>query len=470
MGILKDIMDTIKDIDAMGTVEEYISKKRYSSISQRAQEGTLQFPVLVSRSMDIKTAQMISKSLERKYASFIMISTTLSPVMTINGDKGDITDYIRQFHQNTNGKYGGQGFINDVITLARENSSYYPGENMSVLGTVCEGSTGNVSKSNKSQLTCPLDSFRTDVLNEKFMPDRPNYAFKDATLREHYNALLEAQAPKPNRSSNGTYNKFDKVNTVNINNMTAKKFADVNVNPLINVNTSRGNGGSSFVSDRIMRDNDIKKANELVPTTLHLKVKFVSPAGEDAGGTDFLVGIKATLHGVESDDMITNVVAACRNKNKLFNFIKWTTGEISFVKDLMLNIGNIKEDVVRRSAGSSPWWLALKRRRKLANIKNKTFLPTGMLPNATLVVTLEEVNFIKQQYGFDLLNPIFVDKIMEEYFLLGFVVVDSSSEIAHFMFDGQREFEILTFDGLERDNANNKGIDAKDVVKMMNRI
>lgn len=468
MGILKDIMDTIKDIDVNGTVEDYIGSKRYSSIAQRAQEGTLQFPVLVSRSMDIKTAQMISKSLERKYASFVMISTTMMPALKVRGDKTDITDYIRQFHQNMNGKYGSQGFINDIITLARENSSYFPGESMGLLANVCEGSTGNVVKSNKEQLSCPMDDFRKDILNEKFVPAKPKYVFTDTALRESYSAIMESKKPKGSYSN---YEKVDSINNTVNNNYTASKFADVKVNPYINVNTTRGgNSGGSYVSDKIMRDNDIKKANELVPTTLHLKVKLANEDGTVNSDVDFLVGVKATLHGVESDDMITNVISACRNKNKLFNFIKWTTGEISFAKDLVLNITSIKEDVVRRSAGSSPWWLALKRRRKLANLKNKAFLPSGILPNATLVVTLEEVNFIKQQYGFDLLNPVFVDKIMEEYFLLGFVVVDSSSEMAYFMFDGQKEFEILTFDGLERDNANNKGIDAKDVVKMMNRI
>lgn len=464
MGILKDIMDTIKDIDAKGTVEDYISSKRYTSISQRAQEGTLQFPVLVTRSMDIKTAQMISKSLERKYASFVMISATMSPTLKIKGDGADVTDYIRQFHQNMNGKYGSQSFINDVITLARENSTYFPGESMGILANICEGATGSVNKANKNQLVCPMDNFRQDILNEKFTPAKAHYMFKDANLREHYNALLEAQQENKQKKNPGAV-RFD-------------KMADIKVNPTINVTPTAGNTGTykgnhssgSYVSDKLLRDNDIKKANELVPTTLHLKIKLVNNDNDSAGDVDFLVGIKATLHGVESDDMITNVIGACRNKNKLFNFIKWTTGEISFVKDLLFNINGIKEDVVRRSAGSSPWWLALKRRRKLSNIKNKALLPTGILPNTTLVITLEEVNFIKQQYGFDLLNPLFVDKIMQEYFLLGFVVVDNSSEMAHFMFDGQREFEILTFDGLERDNVNNKGIDAKDVVKMMNRI
>ncbi len=59
-----------------------------------------------------------------------------------------------------------------------------------------------------------------------------------------------------------------------------------------------------------------------------------------------------------------------------------------------------------------------------------------------------------------------VDKIMKEYFLLSFVIVDSSLEIVHFMFDGQVDFQSVSFNGLEREN-NNKN-DFKEVMKLVN--
>lgn len=437
MSILKDIMDTLKDIDIHGSAEQLVKSKRYSSISDRANEGVLNFAVLTTRSTDIKTAQMISKSLERKYASFVMISTTLAPTFVVKSDKVDLTDYLRRFHQNMNGKYSSQSLMNDLVTLARENSEAIEGDNAGLLFTLCEGATPKIVQSNKEGFESIVDSLKLDILNEKYVP---------STKYRTKQGILEANNP-------------------------AGKIV---VNPVINIDQPKSSSSSrkrtETVSDKILRDNDVKKANELVPTTLHLKVTPVTTSGQSMEQVDFLIGIKATLHGIDSDDMITNMISACRHKGKLFNFIKWTTGEISFAKDLILNINSIKEDIARRSAGSSPWWLALKRRRRLAKIKNKLLLPSGMLPNATIVITMEEANIIKQEYGFDLLNPVFVDKIMEEYFLLGFVIVDAPAEMAHFMFDGQKEFEIVTFDGLERENSNNKGIDAKDVVKIMNRL
>lgn len=42
----------------------------------------------------------------------------------------------------------------------------------------------------------------------------------------------------------------------------------------------------------------------------------------------------------------------------------------------------------------------------------------GLLPNASVTVTMDEVQIIRSQYGYDLTDPKLVIKIMQEYFLL----------------------------------------------------
>jgi len=174
------------------------------------------------------------------------------------------------------------------------------------------------------------------------------------------------------------------------------------------------------------------------------------------------------MHPINSDEMITNLINGCNNDNKFFNFIKWTTGETEFFKDFLFNIKEIKDDVVSRSQGASPWWITLKRKKLMAKMKDRLFLPNKILPNTTIVVSAQEVEFIKTHYGFDLMNPMFVDKIMETYFLLGFVVVDSSTQIAHFLFDGQKSYQSVTFNGLERENS--AKTDTKEILKLMNKM
>jgi hypothetical protein len=167
--------------------------------------------------------------------------------------------------------------------------------------------------------------------------------------------------------------------------------------------------------------------------------------------------------------MITNMVNACRNNNKVFNFLRWTTGEISFFKDFLLNIKETKADVTDYKRGSSVWWSSLKRRKRLSNMRDTMFLDKQILPNATIVISAEEVEFIKSEFGFDLFNPIFFNKILNTYFLLGFVIVDNSAQMAHFLFEDQEEFQTVTFSALEKSSVNDER-KFKEMLKVVNRI
>ena len=100
----------------------------------------------------------------------------------------------------------------------------------------------------------------------------------------------------------------------------------------------------------------------------------------------------------------------------------------------------------------SHWWEALKRRSREAKMsKVKT---NRLLPNATFVFTMDEAEFIKANFGYDLLNKTVAKRLMKEYFLLGYVVLDMPNEVAHILYDGQKDFQLMTFKNMEREGAN----------------
>ena len=214
-----------------------------------------------------------------------------------------------------------------------------------------------------------------------------------------------------------------------------------------------------------LADNDVKKANELVPTTLSVSLHQVK--GDNFGGiVNFVLGIKGIMHPVNSADMVSNLLDGYKDGNKFFNFLRFTSGEISFIKDFLFNVNGIKEDVIKKhEKGGSHWWTTLKRRRTIAKVKN-AWGKNKILPNATIVCSMEEIMEIKDVYGVDLMEPKNVLKLMDRYYLLGFSVVDESQELAYFIFDGERSYQTLSFKGLEREN-NNKN-DFKDIYKMIN--
>jgi len=184
------------------------------------------------------------------------------------------------------------------------------------------------------------------------------------------------------------------------------------------------------------------------PTFLSLRVQRGGPAASRVE-YNLILGIKCTLHVIPSEEYISNLVAACEYKGKLFRFIKWTTGEINFVRDFVLNLDIFKKTTKSRAGVNSHWWDALKHRANDAKISKLE--ATRLLPNTTLVMSREEVDEIRANYGYDLLSPGIASRVMKEYFLLGLVVISTSDEIVQVLYDGQKGFQTYTFKALERE-------------------
>ena len=437
MGLFLDIVSFMKDIkiakDEGLLNDNFIERlkkqgKRYSSLSKRASEGTLQFPVLISSSIDIETAQNISKALERNYSTFAQIAFSLAPIENPkNPDSWNASDYLRNFHQNFSTGTN-RNDIQDALNLVMDSYNMYGDDNFILYAATYESATTKIQANNKEQLFDVMEHVRHDILNNKYVPKTEViYNFNNSELNKKYNnPLKEAVAPN-----------------------AGNKHVDL--------------------SKDMLKDNDVKKSNELVATTLHVRIRLINDKKEDMGVVDFIVGIKCILHPIKSDDMIKNMVNACKNDNKVFNFLRWTTGEISFFRDFLFNMKEIKSDVTDYKAGSSPWWITLKRRKSFANLKDTAIIGKRILPNATIVISAEEAEFIKSEYGFDLYNPIFFNKIMKTYFLLGFVIVDSSAQIAHFLYEDQNDFQTVTFSALEKSSVNDER-KFKEMLKVVNRI
>ena len=67
-------------------------------------------------------------------------------------------------------------------------------------------------------------------------------------------------------------------------------------------------------------------------------------------------------------------------------------------------------------------------------------------------ITNDEVDFIKAEYGVDVMDSAHVKMIMDDQFLLGFVVVDQAEELVYVVYDGHDYgFQTYTFPMLERE-------------------
>ena len=440
MSTLRDILDTINNLH--GEVTDYISStKQMKSLSKSSQDGIMNFPVIVSDALTIEDAGLVSKALEKEFASFTLVVMTMNPYLNVDGANANATDYVNKFHQNIDTRFDPTDVIDTVQRITREASElldldYTATENLNDVLLYRIYENVNCSSVNKANIAC-------------------NYTIEDVAESKILNDVVK-------RRITSIY----------------KPLTEADAMPKIEVNIKAGSGNSTGLSKsdsgknqrqlQHLMDNDVKKANELVPTLLHMRIYPVDKEShKELPPIDFVVGIKATLHPVPSDEMITNICRGVKNEDVLFNALRWTTGEISFLKDFVFGINEIKIDAMNASHKSSKWWTMLKRRKAMAKIKNFVF-PNKLLPNATIVVTQEEVNTIKEIYGYDLENLSIIDKLMSNYFLIAFVIVDPALQRVKFLFDGRTQFEMQTYATLARESTTNDK-QFKEMLNMLGR-
>lgn len=225
-------------------------------------------------------------------------------------------------------------------------------------------------------------------------------------------------------------------------------------NTQTNQKTDFGSYNKEKVFKDVFKDSDVKKANELMPTMLHLNTFFRDNNG-GLQAVDYLIGVKLVAHKIDSDEMVENLAKATKRGKAFFKLMKLTTGEISFFKDFLLAIDEIKDDVKSKWV-SSPWWNSLRRRRQLGAILRRLNFKQQLVPNASIIITMDDVEKCKMEHQIDLMNTRTVLDVMNQLYLLSFVIVDPSVETVYFMFDGRTNFETFSYAALERENSNSK--------------
>lgn len=418
-----EILELIADLRSEGKLDLTFNVndvKSGRSISKLAKGTIMEYPVIASRSLSIEDLTMVSKALERQYTTYVRLAMSLDDEL---GEKEKKTEYINRFHANS-----GSG-INATATVGK-GLSLLKNESVELLSE---------KKNVRRQHTERKLYRREQEAHEKTksMFDRASRAnrLKDDQLRDRDLRIKELEKS----------NKELKDNALK---MAGRYNTDPSKSPYKNQ----------------LIDNDVKKANELVPTTIDVAIRRKGYDGYD----HLMLGIKTILHPVNSEEMIQNVATSLREKRNLFRFIQWTTGEIKFVKDYLLAVDRLRDEALS-SRKDSKWWRALKTKSRIAKLRRLTATKDQLIPNCSLVLTMDEVEYLNNIYDLDILNNISaVKQLMDVYFLLGLVIVDPASEMAYFFFDGNNDYQTFTFASLERENSNPQR-DMKNMLSLLGR-
>lgn len=430
--VLRDIVTLLTDLadDSLGVADVTDNFKQaktsYKNIAKASRDLTLTFPVIVTEQISVETASMIAKAIERKAVT--MLQMLFSAITITNAE--DAISYLKNFHTNldTDGNLG----IDDVIKFANDIST--------------EESVG-IEVNNQAAFQEAVKSF------EKF---------RDYFLDESYGSSRPLSEYRVDMSHGMRVTKAKPITE-----------ADIQVQPVL---VPAGSSASKSVksSDRyvaaknkvdaeakaqdVLRNQvfltDIKKANELVPSMMVINYISKSNSGANPIATSAVIGVKARLQYVYSDDMLDRIIIKNDDKNGLFNFLKATTGQISFWKDFIFAIDRAKLDSLSTSnkGKSSPIWKLLEHRAIKSRIRRWTGTVNDASAITTLVISKEEADWLKKEEHIDVMRPNVVYSIMNAYNIMCFIVVDEALEKVHFLFDdGTTAYETVSFTHLERE-------------------
>ena len=459
--ILKDLITDVLDVADNSEIGKFISKKNPSikSITRANKDLTMTFPVMASNTVDPVSAQLVSRALERK---FVTLTQMLLSAISITSSK-DAIDHLKNVHSNLD--LSSLFDVDDYLAVSQEATANHIFD--------------------AAEVKAVYEAFRQERLHAKPLNHLHEFLSKDVT---------DAIASQPRYSSNLASRKFndlsdeDKVrvmnyygsDTVSRNKELSKqnksltqqlkdierdnsKLSNTNSNLQSRLDDIRNNTRAGLV--KLAKDQDYKKANELQPTLL--QIQFISTNdNNDPITVDAYVGIKTKIYCVDSADIANHIVSKRSYNFSLYNLIKATSGEIEFWRDFVFAIKKAKIDAVSNThrGSSSKLWKVLERRALASKINRFMSARNDATAITTLMVSAYDVEMLRKMEDIDISDSRVARKLMDDYNLVGIVIVDDSTESAKIIFDtGDDEYEPYTFKTLKRDDK----VNYKEMIQLL---
>ena len=519
---LRDIVDVINSVKDFDQIKWIQTKNNVGSIAKRSSDLILVFPVLVSNALSIKTATIISKAIERKCSALLQI---LFASINMTSSK-TLQDYISQFHTNLNGRISMDDLIEildglnesgeievinkeayEAVKEAMNDINYYLSTEFNPVSinefkskTDFYGNSHIVMEKANTKpltdddiLTVNIGDLRRDMKRMNTAAwntanDRAKKAGErsgqisggkagrrsgeKAGERAGRQAGAHAGEIEGRKAARDMAYRTSKRIATGVANDAAARVANDRITDFVNIynkaNEPDLHDQMDYFSHQLLPQ-DVQKANELMPTLMAVNFTYVDTDSGITHRSIGVIGIKAKLYPINSMDIISRLSAKYTDKNTLFKFIKASTSEISFFRDFLFAIDKAKFDAINvsRNDNSSKIFKLLER-RATKNKFSALLKKNDASPITSLVISQDEVEYLKKYNNIDMEKSNITKTIMEAYNLMNITIADESLEIAKFLYDdGDGIFEALSFDGLEKES---KDSSYKKIVNLMSKI
>ena len=477
--ILKDLITDVLDAADGTEVGKFISKKNPSikSITRANKDLTMTFPVMVSNTVDPASAQLVSRALERK---FVTLTQMLLSAISITNSK-DAIDHLKNIHANLD--LTSFFDVDDYLAVSQEATANH-------IFDATEVKAVYEAFRQERLRAKPINHLHESLMDDMMAQMRQDPNFNTAVASNTFNNLsdddklravrmLDTDTATRNRDlSNQNRDLNQRLRDIERNEGRMRRnFARTQAQSNRRINDLRqsNNNLQSRLDDirnntraglaKLGKDQDYKKANELQPTLL--QIQFISTNdNNDPITVDAYVGIKTKIYCVDSADIANHIVSKRSYNFSLYNLIKATSGEIEFWRDFVFAIKKAKIDAVSNThrGSSSKLWKVLERRALASKINRFMSARNDATAITTLMVSAYDVEMLRKMEDIDISDSRVARKLMDDYNLVGIVIVDDSTESAKIIFDtGDDEYEPYTFKTLKRDDK----MDYKQMIQLL---
>lgn len=479
-----------------------------TSLARMTSNLVLVFPVMISRNISYDTAIMISKAIERK--GIQMVQMVFAANQVTNQNITDVISYISRFHRNIKTGDPLKWNVDDFMTAVNKFSEAVISPTDAKALKAIREDMKNIEFYLESNINSKgLDSFSVSNYADGTFRIKENAGHN--TFSDNLDDFVKISKEARDRAKFG-WEYEDRMNGLDKNNIEGLKYRQsVNKDRFdrkmrekeykYNVNRDKRNfeygkekddrdfaqrerefkhkqymDFSKYGKDQTemfskqLLDNDIKKANELMASTIAVNFTVMNDAGDPVKVEGAVIGVKARLIPVESNDIITHLLIKTNDTRWMLNFFRATTRETSFARDFLFGIDNAKMEALSRSkrGSSNPLWKVLERRSLKSRAKRWNAKNNDAMAITTLIVSQDEIDFIRKENNLNFEDFNLTSNILENYNLLCFGIVDENLEIAKFLFDtGEAMWENYPFRALEKENKND---DYKKIINLMSKI
>lgn len=499
---------------ATGAKNNNAGKYSYSSIAKAASKLIAVFPILASRTVSKEAMNMVSKYIEQISCQFFMLALQQANISTAR----DGISYLKQFHQNLN--IGDDNTDAIIAAMQSWIDAYNQGtaESATAMDYFADQLLEAVDDPFMMQ-SDPVEIKSTDLRDlMHMMNENANIEFYDTKLnnlsiddyvtREFadgkysvsvspYTSINEVKAYKASRQEREKQeenrhaeqrqkesNRHDEERQREENRHNERmhqesnrhneqrkreenrkaeadrKYYDDQMDKYDKYNAEENNRRAALVTNanvKILKDQDIKKMNNAVPSILIVKFYRQGDLGSDVStvATEFLIGVKAKIVPVTTSEILRRIMNDNKDGQKFLKFMRVITGELK-ASDVMLGLSRVTDDVLsyKTKGARGEIWTLLQNRAVAAKQQLRQGQHNDFSAITTVVISQQDADELYHEENFDINNPKNAIHFMKSYNLMGFAIVDDSNEVLHLLMDnGSKYFEDISYTMLERETS-----------------